>query len=331
MPGFRPLRRRPPLPALALLALAALVPAAAAHAAWPERPVTMILPFGAGGSPDTVGRLLAERLSAAWGQPVVVQNVPGASATIGIDRVAKAAPDGYTIGLTGDGAMVVRVSMDPPIPYDPRRDLAPVTQLVRTRNLLVVHPSVPASTLPELVALARAQPGRLSYAHGGVGFSTHLDMEMLKQAAGIDITAVPYGNEGPMFTDLAQGRVQVMIGSGAGTVQRVRAGELRALAVTSADRAPSMPEVPTVAEQGFPGFEAVAWFALVAPARTPEPVIARIQRDAAAAMAEPALRERLEGFGLVVIGSTPAEFAALIPREIERMAGVLAPLGLRAR
>lgn len=300
-------------------------------AAWPERPVTLVVPFGAGSAPDTIGRLLAERLADAWRQTVVVQNLPGASATIGVDRVAKAAPDGYTLGLTGDGAMVVRVSMDPPIPYDPRRDLAPVSLLVRTRNVLVVHPEVPAPTLPALVALARSRPGQLSYGHSGIGFSTHLGMEMLKQAAGIDITAVPYANEGQMFADLRAGRVQVMIGSGAGMVPRIAAGEVRALAVTSADRAPSLPEVPTIAEQGFPGFEAVAWFALVAPAGTPEPILRRVRDDAVAAMAEAAVKARLEGFGLRIVGTTPEEFAALIPREIARMQGVLEPLGLRAR
>ena len=312
---------------LLLAAGAGAIPAAA----WPERPVTLVVPFGAGAAPDTIGRLLAERLAAAWRQPVVVQNLPGASATLGIDRVAKAAPDGYTFGLTGDGAMVVRVSMDPPIPYDPRRDLAPVSLLVRTRNVLVVHPDVPAQTLAALVALARARPGQLSYGHSGIGFSTHLGMEMLKQAAGIDITAVPYANEGQMFADLRAGRVQVMIGGGAGMVPRIAAGEVRALAVTSADRAPSLPEVPTIAEQGFPGFEAVAWFALVAPAGTPEPILRRVRDDAVAAMAEPAVAARLEGFGMRIVGTTPDDFATMIPREIARMQAVLEPLGLRAR
>ncbi len=318
---------------LLLLAMMASIGAGgpAAKAAWPERPVTLIIPFGAGSSPDVLGRLIAERLSAAWGQPVVVQNAPGASATIGVERVARAAPDGYTIGLTGDGAMVVRVSMDPPIPYDPRRDLAPISLLVRTRNILVVHPEVPARTLPELIALAKARPGGLSYAHSGIGFSTHLAMEMLKQAAGIDIVAVPYANEGAMFADLLAGRVQAMVGSGPGILRRVQAGEVRAVAVTSRDRAPPLPEVPTIAEQGFPGFEAAAWFALIAPAGTPPAIVARIQQDAVAALREPAMAQRIAEFALVPVGTTPEEFAAMIPGEIARMAGVLQPLGLRAR
>ncbi|WP_149536214.1 Bug family tripartite tricarboxylate transporter substrate binding protein [Siccirubricoccus phaeus] len=301
-----------------------------AAAAWPERPVTLILPFAAGASPDITGRLVAERLSAAWGQPVVVQNVPGASATIGVDRVAKAAPDGYTIGYTGDGAMVVRVSMDPPIPYDPVRDLAPISLLFRTRNLLVVHPAVPARSLAEFIAHAKAQPGAMSYGHSGIGFSTHLGMEMLKQAAGIELVTTPYTNEGQMVADLISGRLQASLGSIV-LLRRVQAGELRPLAVSSRDRLPALPEVPTIAESGFPGFEAVAWFGLVAPARTPPEILARIQRDTAAALAEPALRQRVEELGLVVVANTPDEFRAMVPQEIARMQAVLQPLGLRAR
>ena len=316
--------------AVAGLALAAWSMALPAAAAWPEKPVTLIVPFGAGASPDISARLLAERLSAAWGQPVVVQNVPGASATIGVDRVAKAAPDGYTLGYTGDGAMVVRVSMDPPTPYDPRRDLVPITRLFTTRNVLVVHPSVPAATLTEFIALAKARPGALSYGHSGVGFSTHLTMELLKQAAGIDVTAVPYAQEGQMFTDLGAGRLPVAVG-GAALIRRVQSGEVRGLAASSRDRIPGLPDVPTVAEQGFPGFESVAWFGLIAPARTPPEVVARIDRDAQAILADPAFRARVEEFGLVVAGEGPDAFAALVPREIDRMARVLEPLGLRAR
>lgn len=295
--------------------------------AWPDRPVTLIIPFGAGSAADVFGRPLAERLSVRWRQPVIVQNVPGASATIGVDRVVRSAPDGYTIGLSGDGALVVRVSMDPPVPYDPRRDLAPISLLVRTRNVLAVHPSVPATNLAELIALARARPGALSYAHSGVGFSTHLGMEMLTQAAGIQVTAVPFANEGQMFADLLAGRVQMTLGSSA-VVRRVQAGELRPIAVSSSDRIPTLAHVPTIAESGFPGFEAVAWFGLIAPARTPQAIVDQIHRDAVATLGEPELRSRFDDLGLVIVGHSPAEFAALVPQEIDRMASVLRPLGL---
>lgn len=265
-----------------------------------------------------------------WGQPIVIHNVPGAGATIGVDRIAKAPRDGYTIGLTGDAAMVVRVSMDPPTPYDPLRDLTPITLLVRTRNVLVVHPDVPAKTLGELIALAQQKPGHLSYAHTGTGFSTHLGMEMLKQAARIDITAVPYGNEGQMLSDLSQNRVQMAIQSVTVT-PRVRSGELRALAVTSRDRSPALPQVPTIAEQGFPGFEAVAWFGLIAPGHFESGHSARIHQDVSKVLGDPAFVARLDDLGLVPVGLPPTQFAELLPTEIDRMRGVLEPLGLRAR
>lgn len=312
------------------LLLSALLAGPASAADWPQRPITLIVPFGAGSSADIIGRLLAARLTSMWGQPVVIQNVPGAAATIGVDRIAKAPRDGYTIGLTGDAAMVVRVSMDPPPPYDPLRDLTPITLLVRTRNVLVVHPDVPARTLAELIALAKERPGKLSYAHTGTGFSTHLGMEMLKQAAKIDITGVPYGNEGQMLTDLGQNRVQMAIQSVTVT-PRVRSGELRALAVTSRDRSPALPQIPTVAEQGFPGFEAVAWFGLVGPANIQSQQTARIHQDVSAVLADPAFVARLDDLGLVPLGLPPKQFSELLPKEIARMQTVLEPLGLRAR
>jgi tripartite-type tricarboxylate transporter receptor subunit TctC len=315
--------------ALAVLLLAPLGPIGPAQAAWPERPVSLIVPFAAGASPDVFGRLIADRLSALWGQPVVVQNVPGAGATIGVDKVVRSAPDGYVIGLTGDGAMVVRISMDPPIAYDPRRDLAPVSLLVRTRNILLVHPSVPVRTLQDLIALAKAQPGKLNYGHSGAGFSTHLGVEMLKQAAGIDITAVPYANDAAMVADTLQNRVQLTLGGNATNLPRVQNGSLRALAVSSRDRIPALPDVPTIAESGFPGFEAAAWFALVAPRGTPADIVARVQRDTVAVLQQPAMSERLSDMGFVPVGTSAEQFAQLIPGEIERMAGVLERLGLR--
>lgn len=295
---------------------------------WPERPVTLIVPFGAGAAPDIMGRQLAEALAGVWGRPVVVQNVPGASATIGVDRVSKAAPDGYTLCLSGDAAIVVRPSMEPPVPYDPLRDLAPVTQLVGTRNLLVATPGLPVTDLAGLIALARARPGELSYGHSGVGFSTHLGMEMFKQALGLDIVAVPYGQESQMFIDLMQGRVHIMLSSGAAMMRRALSGEVRPLAVTSRDRTPSLPQIPTVAEAAVPGFESAAWFGLIAPSGTPLALRGRIHGDVVTAMAQPGLARWVEEFGLVPLLRGPAEFAEVLPGEIARMANVLRPLGL---
>ncbi len=295
---------------------------------WPSRPVTLVVPFGAGSAADILGRMLAELLSPRWGQPVVVQNIPGASSTIGVDRVAKAPPDGHALALSGDGAIVVRPSMEPPPPYDPVRDLTGVSLLVRTRNLIAVNPAIPVRTLAELVDLARARPGELSYGHTGLGFSQHLAMEMLKQRAGIDITGVPYPNPAQLVPDLLQGRLSMTCSNGPVLLPRLQSGELRAIAVTSPDRMPQAAAVPTVAEQGFPGFDVNAWFGVLAPARTPPEVVARLHRDLATLLAEPAIRERVEGMGLVPVASDPASFTAMIPGEIARMAAVLRPLGL---
>ena len=225
--------------------------------------------------------------------------------------------------------MVVRPSMDQPLPYDPRRDLAPVSLLARSRNLLVVAPSLPVTDLASLIALARLRPGQLSYAHSGIGFSTHLGLEMLKQqAGGLDITGVPYNNQVQILPDMLQGRISMTIRSGPLVIESALSGELRAIAVTSTERMPQLPSVPTIAEQGFPGFEANAWFGLIAPARTPAEILDSIYREVAAVLAEPAMQQRVDLMGLVAVGNSPAEFAELVPREIARMAEVLRPLGL---
>lgn len=314
--------RRRPLLAAPLLAL----PARAAT--WPERAVTIVSPFPPGQSGDVMARLLAQPLAAAWGQPVVVQNLPGASSTIGVDRVAKAAPDGLTLLISGDAPLVVRVHMDPAPPYDVARDLAPISLLARSRNMILAAPGLGVSTLAEFIALARARPGQLGYGHTGQGFSTHLGMEALKRAAGIDVVDVQYNNGALILPDLRAGRLAVTISSTPAMIDLVRAGELRALAVASGERMPALPEVPTVAEQGFPGFDFSAWWAALAPARTPAEVLARIEADLRAAMAEPATRARFESMGLAPLGGSAAELRAMIPRETARMAGVLGPLGL---
>lgn len=303
--------------------------AAMAHAqAWPSRQVTIISPFPAGTTGDVLARMIAEPLAAAWRQPVVVENLPGASGVLGVDRAVRAASDGHTLVLSGDAAVVVRVSMAPAPPYDPVRDLSGISLLARTRNMLLASNTVPVTSLAELVALARARPGQLSYGHAGVGFSTHLGMELLKQRAGIDITEVPYGSGALMVTDLVRGRIALAISSTPALIDQVRAGELRALAVTSPDRMPALPEVPTVAESGFPGFDSAAWFGLLAAARVPPPVLARIEAAVRMVMADAAIRGRIETLGLVPEGGSAEAFNAMLPGEITRMADVLRPLGL---
>lgn len=317
---------------LSLLALlAALALPGGARASWPERPVTLVANFGPGTSIDLIARLIAPKLQAAWGQPVVVQNLAGASGTIGADRVAKAAPDGYTMLVTGDAAMVVRVSMEPKPPYVTLRDLAPITQLAITPNILVVAPSVPATNVQELLAMARARPGVLTFGHAGAGTSQHIGGEMLRQLAGVDITGVSYNDAGAQIQDVLAGRTTMSFNSVVIALPRVRDGSWRPLGVSSVTRIASAPDIPTVAEQGVPGFAAVAWLALLAPADTPKPIIERVHRDAVAALKAPDLQARFLELGIEPVGNSPDEFASLIARETERMAGVLERAGLRAR
>jgi tripartite-type tricarboxylate transporter receptor subunit TctC len=297
--------------------------------AFPDRVITIVSPFGPGSSQDVLGRLLAPKLQAAWGQPVVVNNVTGAAGVIGVDRVAKAAPDGHTLVLSGDAAIVVRVSMSPRPPYDPMRDLTPISLLGRTPNVLVVGPSVPARNVQELVALARARPGSVTFGHAGPGTSQHIGGELLAQLAGVEMTGVAYNEPGAQIQDVLTGRVTFSFNSGVVSLPRVRDGAWRGLAVSSPTRMVAAPDIPTVAEQGFPGFDATAWLGLFAPGNTPAPVVARIHRDVTAAMAEPDLRARLAELGVEIIASTPDVLRELMTREIPRMAGILQRAGIR--
>ena len=311
-----------------LAALALVLPAAAGAQTWPERQITLIVPYGAGQPADVLARLLAPPLGAALGQTVVVENLPGASGVLGVDRAVRASPDGHTLVMSGDAPMVVRVSMAPPPPYDPVRDLAPISLIARTRNMLLASNALGVTDLPGLIALARARPGGLSYGHAGTGFSTHLAMEALKQAAGLDITEVPYPNPALMVPDLLRGRLSLAVSSSPAVIDQHRAGELRILAVSSRDRMPALPEIPTVAEAGFPGFEMAAWFGVLTGGRVPPAITARIEAALRPIMADPAMRARIEGMGLAPVGGSAAEFAAMLPPEIARMAAVLRPLGL---
>jgi tripartite-type tricarboxylate transporter receptor subunit TctC len=250
---------------------------------------------------------------------------------IGLERLVRATPDGYTLALAGDAAVVVRVSMEPRPPYDPLRDLAPISQIAIAPNILVVANAVPARDVQGLIALARSRPGTMSYAHSGPGTSQHIAGELLRQTAGIDIVGVSYNNAGAQAQDVLTGRVTMGFGSVVATLPRVRSGDWRALGVSSAERIAAAPEIPTVAEQGLPGFVAAAWFGLLAPAGTPPPIIDRAHRDAVAALRAPELQPRLQEVGIQPVGNTPAEFAAHIAREIPRMAAVLEGAGLRAR
>ncbi|WP_326539532.1 Bug family tripartite tricarboxylate transporter substrate binding protein [Pseudorhodoferax sp.] len=309
-----------------VLALGAAPPAA--QAAYPERPVQLVVPFGAGTVVDLLGRLLAEHMAPALGVPVVVHNVPGAAGNIGVGQVARAAPDGHTLVLSGDAAIVVNPALYANLSYDPQRDLAPVSQITVTPNVLVVGPQVNARSVAELVALARAEPGRLSFASPGAGTSGHRAGELLRRAAGIELIHVPYKNS--PLADVAAGTVTMFFAPTATALPLVRDGRLRALAVSSLQRLPVAPELPTLAEQGFAGFEAVAWFGLLAPAGTPAPALQRLYEAATQALAQPAVRERLAAMGAQPVGSTPAAFARLIAEETPRWAKLMREAGIKA-
>jgi tripartite-type tricarboxylate transporter receptor subunit TctC len=310
----------------AFLAMAA-VPAAA-QTNYPNRSVRLIFGFPPGG--DVVARLFADRLAKAFGKPVIVDNVTGAAGNIAADRTAKAAADGYTIGMLSAASIVANVSLYKRLSYDPARDLAPISQIYGFSFLLVVNNDVPAKSVAELVALARARPGTLSFGHSGVGGAGHLAGEMLKSMAHIDIQGVPYRGGPPLNTDLLSGQIAmgfVALGAG-GTLPLIREGKLRALAVTSRERVPFAPDLPTMGESGFPGFDFRTWFGLFAPARTPASVIETLNRETVKIMALPDVRQKLSDIDYVALSNTPAEFAALIKTEMTYWARVIKDSGI---
>ncbi len=314
--------------AAALLALWA--GGAGAQTGYPAQTVRILVGFSPGVAPDVTARLLADRLSEAWGKPVVVENVTGAGGNIGALRVAKAAPDGYTLGMIGNGSLVFSPSLYDKLGFDPIKDFAPVTQIFVGANVLVVPPQTPAKTLPELVALARAQPGKLTYAHAGAGTSQHLAAELFKSMLGVDIQPVAYRGTTALLPDLLAGRVSLSFGNIVNVLPLVREGKLRGFAVTSARRSAIAPDLPTMAESGYPGFEAVPWFGLMAPAGTPGALVERLHRDTVKVLSLPEVRKKLNDLGLDVIGGTPAELAAAIEREIPQWARVIKQAGIKA-
>jgi tripartite-type tricarboxylate transporter receptor subunit TctC len=317
--------------AATLIALVfAAATAAVAQTNYPEQTIKIIVGFPPGVAPDVTSRLLADKFSETWGVAAVVENVAGAGSNIATDRVAKASPDGYTLLMGGNSALVFSPSMYEKLPYDPIKDFAPITQVFVAANILVVQRDLPARTLPELVALARAQPGTLTYGHAGVGTSQHLAAELFKSMAHIDIRPVAYRGTTAVLPDLLAGRLTMSFANISNALPLVRDGKLRAFAVTSLKRSVAVPDLPTMAESGYPGFEAVPWFGLLAPAGTPPAVVEKIYRETARCLAMPQLRAQLERLGLDVIGNTPAEFAAVIKSEIPQWAVVIKSAGIKA-
>jgi len=302
---------------------------AGAQTNYPEQMVRILVGFTPGVAPDITGRLLADKFTAAWGRPVVVENVSGASGNIATERVAKAAPDGHTLLMAGNASLIFSPSMYDRLAYDPIRDFAPISRVFVTANVLVVHNDVPAKTLPELIALARAQPGQLTYAHAGAGTSQNLAAELLKSMAHIDIAPVAYRGTTALLPDLLAGRVTMSFANIVNALPLVREGKLRAFGVTSRKRSAVAPDLPTMAESGYPGFEAVPWFGLMAPAGTSPAIIDKLHRETVRVLAIPDVRQKLFDLGLDVIGGSPAEFADVIERELPQWAKVIKAAGIK--
>ena len=296
---------------------------------YPTKPIRLVVPFAAGGATDVLARLVGERLTASLGQQVVVDNRPGAGGNIGSDLVARAEPDGYTILMGAVGTHAINPSLYPKMPYDPVKDFAPVTLVASVPNVLVVNPEVPANSVQELIDLAKAKPGELNFASSGNGTSIHLSGELFKAMTGTDIVHVPYKGSGPAVTDLLGGQVQMMFDNMPSSLPHVKAGKLRALGVTSAKRSPALPEVPTIAEAGVPGYDATSWFGILAPAGTPEPVVTRLQGAIVQALGEPEMRQRMADLGAEPVGDTPAEFGQFIAAEIAKWAKVVNDAGVK--
>lgn len=320
----------------ALLCYSALIfMGSTAHAqeSYPNRPVKLIVPFSAGGSTDLVARQLAQEMTTRTGQHFVVDNKPGAGSTIGADFVAKAPADGYTLLLGTISSHATAVGLYPKLPYDPLKDFAPITEITAIANVIVTSPNNPrlsnVRSLADLSALAKKQPGQITYASSGSGSSNHLATESLKSAMGISMTHIPYKGSGPALTDVGAGHVDLMLDVVLTSLPQIKAGRLKALGITSLKRSPLLPDVPTVAEQGYPGFEVLGWYGLFAPAGTPAAVLDRLGRDFNAVLHSDKVRTTLESQGGPVIASSPAEFRALIGSEIARWKKVVEQSGAK--
>ena len=313
---------------LAHLALTlALVPVLAAAQAWPSKSVKMVVPFAAGGATDVVARLLAQKLTEEWGQSVVVENRAGAGGNIGGDAVAKSPPDGYTLLMASGAIVIAGPHMYKSLPYDPTRDLVAITNVATGPQVIAVTPSLPVKDLGELIAYAKANPKKLNYGSAGIGAQTHLAAENLAQAAGIELTHVPYKGESAALTDLMGGQIQLVTANLSAALALAREGKIRALAVTSRERNPALPDVPAAAET-LPGFENSGWFGLLAPAGTPKEVIEKIYRDSAKIALSEEFRGKLAQLGMVPVANSPAEFSASNRRESARWERVIRERGI---
>jgi tripartite-type tricarboxylate transporter receptor subunit TctC len=328
-------QQRPDLPvdhcerrfsALGARMLAWILLLASAHvsaASYPDHPIRLIVPFAAGGGNDTVARLVSQGLAAELGQPVVVENRPGAGGVVGAEAAARAPADGYTLFLGGVGSHAINPNLHEHLPYDSIKDFAPISLIASAPLILVVHPSVPAHSVRELVALAKAQPGRLNYASNGNGSSSHLSAVMFASLTGVDMVHVPYKGLAPALTDLLSSQVQLMFSSVVAIVPQVKAGKLRALAVSSKERLSLLPDLPTVAEAGVPGYQSSSWYGILAPAGTPVEIVMRLNAALVKVIAQPDVRAALAKEGADPVGNSPEAFGAFIQAEKQRLGNLI--------
>ena len=296
---------------------------------YPAKPIRLIVPLAAGGGNDTIARMIGQKISGPLGQQVVIDNRPGAGGLIGADIAAKSPPDGYTLLLGGVAVMAIIPNVQKKVPYDPVRDFQPVSLIASAPLLVVVHPSLPARSIKQLVALAQAKPGALNYASNGIGSSTHLATEMFKLMTGTNMAHVPYKGLSLAMTDLLSGQVQLMFSSAVAMLPHVKSGKLRAIAMTGAKRSSAIPDVPTVAEAGVRDYEAGSWYGIVAPAGTPRPIIDRLNKEIVAATKSQEVQDRLLSEAVIPVGSSPDEFGGHIKKELARAARVVRESGAR--
>jgi len=322
---------RVPAGCVAMIVMAGLAGQAivAAAQAFPAHPAKLVVPFPPGGPLDAVGRAIADKLTQAWGQSVVVENKPGAGGNIGADFVAKSAPDGYTVVMGALSTHAVNPSLYPKMPYDAAKDFAPITLVAITPNVLVVNPSLPVNSVKELIAYAKSNPGKLSFGSGSNGSAGHLAGELFKADTGTDMVHIPFKGGAPAMQALLAGDTQLMFDNLANSMQQVKAGKLKALAVTTAKRSPLAPDLPTMAEAGVPGFDISTWFGLMAPAGTPPDVVAKWNADVVKILNSPDMREKLTAQGAEAAPDTPAEFSAFIGRELAKYARIVKVSGAK--
>ena len=313
---------------LALVSLAFGVPASA-QSGYPDKPIKILVGFSPGVAPDITSRLLADKFNETWAKGVVVENVTGVGGNIAVERTSKAAPDGYTLVMGGNAALVINPNLMDKLGYDPIKDFSYITQIFIVPNILVVTPDVPAKTIQELVALGKAKPDYFVAGHAGVGTSQHLGGELFMKMTGVRIQQVPYRGTTAVLPDLMGGRLNIFFGNITNVLPLVREGKLRAFGITSLKRSPQIPELPTMEELGFPGFDATAWFGLMAPAGTPKPIIDKLHAETVKVMAQPDVRNKLEGLGVQLVGNTPEQFVEIAKKELPMWGKVIKDAGIK--